>query len=87
MSSNVIGLRGERPAALGEPRQELIDVLENLLERAKSGQIQSFIGTGFTSDGCRISAWADCHDNIYEMQGALSWLQHEYVHRHTEALS
>lgn len=83
MSGNVIGIRGERPAQLGEPRHELIAVLENLLDRAKSGQIQSLIATGFTSDGIRLSAWADLHDNVYEMLGALAWLQHEYVHRHT----
>ena len=84
MSSNVIGFRGGVPSQLGEPRQELIDVLENLLERAKTGQLQSLIATGFISDGGRISAWADTHENAYEMLGALAWLEHEYVHGHTE---
>lgn len=86
MADNVVSLNGSRVADKGEPNQVLIERLENLLERARSGQVQSFIGTGFTSDGSRVALWTDHHDNVYEMLGALSWLQHEYVHRHTEAL-
>ena len=79
----VVGINGIRPSALGEPRSELIGVLENLLERAKSGQLQSFVGTGFCSDGSRAAVWCDTHENVYEMLGALSWIEHEYVARHT----
>jgi hypothetical protein len=80
----VVGLNGNQPSVLGEPRSELIGVLENILERAKAGQIQSFIGAGFCSDGSRISVWSDSHENVYEMLGSLAWLEHEYVSRHTE---
>lgn len=59
---------------------------ENLLDRARDGQIQSFIGTGFTTDGGRVATWVDHHSNLYEMLGSLAWLQNEYVHRHTEAI-
>jgi len=82
--TNVVSLNGNLPSKLGEPRHELIGVLENLLEQAKSGHLQSFIATGFVSDGLRMSAWVDSHVNVYEMLGALSWLQHEYVQRHTQ---
>lgn len=86
MRDNVVGLHGTKPAALGEPNQVLIDVLEDALARAKSGQLQSFVGTGFMADGCRLGLWADLHENVYEMMGALQWLVAEYTHRHTEAL-
>lgn len=84
--SNVIGIRGEQPSVLGEPREALISLLESLVEKAKSGQLQSFIGTGFVSDGARLSVWFDQHENVYEMLGSLAWLHAEYVHRHTDAL-
>lgn len=82
---DVVGINGARPAQVGEPKADVIGVLENLLERARSGQVQSFIGTGFCSDGCRITVFSGDHENIYEMLGALSWLEHEYVHRNTDA--
>ena len=63
----------------------LIRVLRDALARAESGELQSFIGTGFNADGTRLAVWADLHENVYEMAGALTWLQAEYIHRHTEA--
>lgn len=83
--TNVVKLPNCAHGIEGEPNQVLIDVLENLLARAKDGQVQSFIGCGFTADGCRISTWVDHHSDVYQMLGSLAWLQHEYVNRHTEA--
>lgn len=80
--SNVKALPGIRPPTAG-PNPDLVEMMRSLLERAESGDLQSFIGTGFSADGSRVAAWGDAHSNIYEMQGALVWLQHEYVHRHT----
>jgi hypothetical protein len=81
MTSNVVSLNGEPIAELGEPQEFLIKAIEQLLEKAKSGELQSFIGTGFVTDGCRISVWCDLHKNVYEMLGAINWLEHEYVSR------
>jgi len=66
-----------------EPNQALIAGLRQLLEMAESGQLQSFIGTGFISEGLRVSHWSDYHTDVYQMLGSLAWLQHEYVHRRT----
>ncbi len=65
------------------PNQALIAGLRQLLEMAESGQLQSFIGTGFINEGLRASHWSDYHADVYQMLGSLVWLQHEYVHRHT----
>lgn len=84
--SNVTALPGVRAPVSG-PNEALVSVLRDLLSRAEAGHLQSFIGTGFQADGMRAAAWADQHDNVYQMLGALAWLQAEYVHRHTGALS
>lgn len=84
MSGNVHFLNGKKPTQLGEPRQELIGVLENLLERAKSGELQSFLGVGFTAAGLRACAWIDLHEDVYAMLGSIEWLKAEYIHRHTD---
>jgi hypothetical protein len=86
MSDNVVSLFGERPPELGEPNEALVRCLEGMLDMAKSGRLQSMIATGFTCEGNRMVMWADHHPDVYQMLGALAWLQHEYVHRHTEAL-
>jgi hypothetical protein len=66
-----------------EPNAGLIAALQDLLNMAETGQLQSFVGTGFTRDGLRAATWADFHSDVYQMLGALAWLQAEYIHRHT----
>ena len=83
MSDNVKALPGLRAPGHAEPDQALIAALRGLLKRAEAGDLQSFIGTGFLADGCRITTWCDTHENVYEMLGSLAWVQAEYVHRHT----
>lgn len=83
--TNITALPGVRLPNSG-PNEALVDLLRDLLSRAETGQLQSLIGTGFQSDGLRMGVWADCHSNVYEMLGALAWLQAEYIHRHTGAL-
>lgn len=82
--SNVASIIGGR--APNGPNNALISMLRDLVGRAERGELQSFIGTGFTADGNRAAIWSDHHGNVYEMMGALGWLQAEYVARHTENL-
>ncbi|WP_156041731.1 hypothetical protein [Bradyrhizobium sp. URHD0069] len=82
-ADNVVSITGSRPSQLGEPRQGLIEAIEDILAMAKSGRLQSFIGTGFTADGNRLACWGGHHENVYEMLGAINWLEHEYVSRQT----
>lgn len=82
--SNVSALPGCRTPTLG-PNGALVRGIRDALARAERGELQSFIGTGFCADGCRFALWGDTHDNVYEMAGALTWLQAEYIHRHAEA--
>jgi hypothetical protein len=82
--SNVVPLNGgDVVPAMGEVNTTLVSMLEAVLRDAKSGQLQSFIGTGFLADGLRYAAWADQHPNVYEMLGAIAWLHAEYIQRHT----
>lgn len=83
--SNVIGLNGHIPSKVGQPQEALIRIIEALLEKAQSGELQSFIGTGFVSDGGRLTAWFDHGENVYEMMGSLAFLQHEFARRHADA--
>jgi hypothetical protein len=80
--SNVSALPGCR-APTNEPNVALVEALKGLLDRAERGELQSLVGTGFTVDGLRLAIWFDHEPNIYAMLGAISWLEHEYVHRHT----
>jgi len=66
-----------------EPNKQLVKNLLDLLEMANSGELQSFIGTGFTSDGLRVTTWGDYHNDRHQMLGSLAWMQAEYIHRHT----
>jgi hypothetical protein len=82
--SNVSALPGCR-APTHEPNEALIEALKGLVSRAERGELQSLVGTGFTADGLRVAVWFDLEPNIYAMLGAIGWLEHEYVHRHTVA--
>lgn len=72
-----------RPTKFGEPNQALISALEATLEHARSGRLQSLVATGFMSTGERFSLWAGHHEDVYQMLGAINWLEHEYVARQT----
>ena len=67
-----------------EPNPQLVKNLRDLLDMAETGQLQSFVGTGFTRDGLRAATWGDFHSDVYQMLGALAWLQAEYVERHAQ---
>ena len=82
--TNVITIGGQ-PVEPVQPNQELIKCLQALLEMAESGQLQSYIGTGFTNDGLRVTTWANYHPNAYEVLGSLAFLQSEYVKRCAES--
>lgn len=79
----VVGLPGIRvPSNI--PDSMLVESLEKLLDLARSGELRSFIGTGFCAGGhdgkpVRLAYWADTHDNVYEMLGAIEWLKHEWL--------
>lgn len=79
----VVGLFGQRVSVKGEVNHALCQILTDLLAKAESGELLCLVATGFVADGGRLTAWADNHPNVYEMQGAISWLQHEYVARVT----
>lgn len=83
MTDNVTALPGCRVPGNATPQPALVSMLRDLLAKAEAGDLQSFIGTGFMADGCRIAGWADLHTNLYEMAGSLTWLHAEYIHRHT----
>ena len=79
--SNIASLFTKRDPA--QPNASLVSALQDRVRRAECGDLQSFVGAGFTADGMRAAMWSDHHNNVYEMMGALAWLQAEYVHRHT----
>lgn len=85
--SNVVTMPGCEPPPTGEPNDALIQGLEKLLELARSGELQSFIGTGFDIERGRVCLWADYHDSVWEMMGSLTWLVQEYTHQHSEVLT
>lgn len=82
--SNVKALPGVTvPTAA--PNTSLIRALEDILESAKSGELQSFFATGFRADGLRMSCMFP-HHNVYEVVGSLEFLKAEYMNNMTEPL-
>lgn len=81
--SNVAMLHGG-VVPTSEPNEALISAIEALLDMAKSGQLQSYIGSGFTHDGLRVATWCDFHDDVYQVVGSMEWLKAEYIERHVK---
>lgn len=82
--SNVKGFPGVK-APTSEPNQGLIRALEDILESAKAGELQSLFATGFRSDGLRMSCMFP-HHNVYEVVGSIEWLKMAYMQQMTEPL-
>lgn len=66
------------------PNDTLVDMLRDLLHRAETGELQTFVGTGFTADGLRLTMWGPPHEDVFRMMGAITWMQHEYLFRCVE---
>jgi len=82
--ANVVRLNDNTSVEDNKPNPALIEALKSLVTMAESGQLQSFIGTGFLGNSLRVSTWCDYHQDVYQQLGALAWLQHEYVERQTK---
>ena len=82
--SNVKALPGVI-APSKEPNEALIKAVEDILESAKSGELQAFFATGFRHDGLRMSCIFP-HTNVYEVVGAIDMLKREYVDNWTTRL-
>lgn len=82
--SNVKGFPGVK-APSSEPNAGLIRAIEDILEMAKSGELQSLFATGFKTDGLRMSCLFP-HHNVYEVVGSIEMLKMQYIHNMTEPL-
>lgn len=65
-----------------EPCAPLVEILEKLLKDAKAGELQSFIGLGFQSDGDMSYVMCDFHEREFEMYGALQWMANHFYEVH-----
>lgn len=52
MSAKVVGMDGEPVPMAREPNAACIRALEDLLERARSGEVQGFAGATLDADQC-----------------------------------
>lgn len=76
---------GEKPTQLGEPNEWLIQMLGDMLEKAKAGELQTLIGVGLTSDGGIITMFtAAAKQDYYLHLGAMESLKLEFVRRYEE---
>ena len=82
--SNVAALPGVK-APTNEPNTAIIKALEDILESARTGELQSFFATGFRADGLRMSCIFP-HTNVYEVVGSLEYLKAEYMENWTAKL-
>lgn len=62
-----------------EPVLELVSLLRQLTAKAESGELRSFVGTGFMHNGTCAMCLGDFSDDPYRMLGALSVLRDQYV--------
>ena len=61
-----------------EPRENLIELLESLLEQAKSGRLQSLVGVGITADNAIKTVYCP-NQQIYTELGGLQVLIQRYI--------
>lgn len=73
---------GDKPTSLGEPNEWLVQMLGDMLAKAKSGELQTLIGVGRTSDdGVITMLTAAAQQDFYLHLGALESLKLEFVRR------
>ncbi len=73
MNGKVVSLNGE--AVTGQPVPETIELLEQVLEKARSGEIRSVAVVGVKPNYHVFSCWHS-EGQYYTLIGGLSWLSH-----------
>ena len=74
MSDDVVELN----VARGEPQHEVIDLLEDLLERALAGDVQTIALTTVNTGGTITTSWTTA-ENVFELAGAVALLSRRVV--------
>lgn len=82
--SNVVNLAGEPVRERGEPNEGLVKALEDLLQDARSGRLQTLLGVGWSSESERVVLFVPDYDDYYATLGSLEELKFEYQHRRDE---
>ena len=65
-------------ASLGKPDPDLIETIEGLLARVKSGEVQGVAYCSIFSDGARDSDWDGCASAITQL-GAITLLLADFT--------
>lgn len=71
---------------LRQPEEDLVDVLESLLTKAKSGELRAFCYASVEPGSNIGTGWAlapDC--NLYEVTASIDILHHRFVRDMTDA--
>lgn len=71
MKSNVVALSGQVPTEAGQPYPQLVEMLEELLDKAKSGEIQGACVAYMFRDGSSVFE-TSTRDTTYSLVGALA---------------
>lgn len=79
---SIVSITGNRSVYSGEPDPTTVEMLEDLLERARSGEIQGVIGAMVYRDSTATGFYAGYRCNA--MLGALTKKQHQLCAALTE---
>lgn len=61
-----------------EPQPRVIHLLEDLLQKARDGQLQDVAVVGITPNR-RVVTGLSAHDNLFNLAGGLAYLQQKVV--------
>lgn len=77
--SKVVSLHGAPIGGIGnEPDQMVIDMLEDLLERAKVGDVQALAYAHVAPGGAVANGWEGTGASVHSLGFAVSVLHHRY---------
>lgn len=77
MTEKVVSLQGKPLPVPGEPVEDVVKQLEDILQRAKSGEINGFVAVVTHADEC-VSAYQSIRPNL-RVIGMLTVLAAEYA--------
>ena len=83
-TSKVVTLKGQE-FKHDEPRQDVIDMLKDLLERAESGELRSIVAVGDLSDGHLLKAFGGQPEQVMPLYAELTVAWHEFRERYIQS--
>jgi hypothetical protein len=79
MSDNIVYLSGQEPKPAGEPRQDIVDMLQFVIERAMRGELMNCVIIAVDNNGSSMRGFSTPEEEPFALLGGIELAKSEII--------